>query len=140
MTVDLLFATLLIIMVAGSIITVVSSRMDAALQTEELSEARMIAENVSGAINRVYSGGTGHLINISLPENITDHPYSINVNSSGIYVTVGGMVGKACITPKKISNSYLLGESEIIMYEGSKYTIKNINGSDGYNWIVITGS
>ncbi len=139
MTVDLIFAILLIIIVAGSIITVVSDRIDTASQTEELSKARITADNIAEAINKVYSGGTGHSANISLQDNITGKKYSINVNASGVYVTVGGMTGKSYIIPKKISNSYLLDESQITMYCGSTYIIKNVNGSDGYNWIVITG-
>lgn len=140
MTVDLIFATLLVIVIAGSLITVVSDRMDAASQIEKVSKARMTADNVAEAINKVYSGGTGHSTTISLPSNITDKEYYINVNSSGIYVTVDGMIGKSYITPKKISNSYQLDESQINMHCGSTYTIQNVNGSDGYNWIVITWS
>ncbi|MEL7669327.1 hypothetical protein [Methanobacterium sp.] len=140
MTVDLIFATLLIIIVAGSIVTVVSNRMDTTSQTEELSKARMTADNVAEAINKVYSSGTGHSANISLPDDIKGEKYYINVNSSGVYVTVGGMTGKSYIIPKKVSNSYLVDESQIIMYCGSTYTIKNVNGSEGYSWIVITGS
>ena len=140
MTVDLIFATLLITIIAGSIITVVSDRMDTVSQTEELAKARMTADNVAEAINKVYSGGTGHWVNISLPTNITDESYYINVNSSGVYVTIDGMIGKSYITPKKFSDSYLLDESQITMHNGATYTIKNVNGSDGHNWIVITGS
>lgn len=140
MTIDLLFAMLLIIIVAGSIITIVSERADTASQTEELSKARMTADNVAEAINKVYSSGTGHSINVSLPDNITDKEYYIDVNSSGVYVKIGGMIGKAYITPKKISKSYHLDESKITMYNSSTYTIQNVNGSDGYNWIVITES
>ena len=140
MVVDLIFATLLIIIVAGSIITVVSDRIDTASQTEELSKARMTANNVAESINKVYSSGTGHFANISLANNITGKEYFMEVNSSGVYVTIGGMMGKAHITPKKISNSYRLDESQITMRCGSTYLIRNVNGSDGYNWIVITQS
>ena len=140
MAIDLLFAMLLIIIVAGSIITIVSERADTASQTEELSKARMTADNVAEAINKVYSSGTGHSINVSLPDNITDKEYYIDVNSSGVYVKIEGMIGKTYITPKKISKSYHLDESKITMYSGSTYTIRNVNGSDGYNWIVITES
>lgn len=140
MTVDLIFATLLIIILAGSIITVISDRMDTASQTEELGKARMIAENVAEAINKVYSGGTGHLQTISLSNNITNKNYYINVNSSGVYVTIDGMTGKAYTAPQKISASYLLDETQITMHNGANYTIKSVNSSDGYNWIVITSS
>lgn len=140
MAIDLLFAMLLIIIVAGSIITIVSERADAVSQTEELSKARMTADNVAEAINKVYSSGTSHSINVSLPNNITDKEYYIDVNSSGVYVKIDGMMGESYIIPKKISKSYHLDESKITMYSGSTYTIRNVNRSDGYNWIVITES
>jgi hypothetical protein len=136
-TVDLIFATLLIIIVAGSIITIASDRMDTASQTEELGKARITSENVAEAVNKVYSGGTGHSVTIKLPD-ITDKNYYITVNSSGVYVTLDGMIGKAYIAPKKISGSNLLQETQITMHNGASYTIKNVNGSNGYNWIVIT--
>ncbi len=139
-TVDLIFATLLIIIVAVSIITVVSDRINTASQVEELSKARITADNLSEVINSVYSSGTGHSVNVSLPNNITDKEYYIDVNSSGVYVKIGGMIGKAYIAPKKISKSYRLDESQITMYSGSTYIIQNVNGSDGYSWIVITES
>ncbi len=140
MTVDLMFATLLIVILSGSIITVISDRIDATSQTEELGKARMIAESVAEAINKAYSGGNGHLETISLANNIKDKNYYINVNSSGVYVTVGGMTGKSYIVPKKFSNSNLLDEAQITLHNGANYTIKNVNSSDGSNWIVITHS
>lgn len=138
--VDLIFATLLIIILAGSIITVISDRMDTVSQTEELGKARMTAENVAEAINKVYSGGTGHSASISLPDNIKDKKYYIKIDSSGVYVTVDGMIGKANIAPTKFSSSYPLHEAQIIMHNGANYTIENLNDSDGYNWILIRES
>jgi len=137
-TVDLIFATLLIIIVAGSIITIASGRMDTASQTEELGKARITSENIAEAVNKVYSGGTGHSATINLPDTINDKNYYITVNSSGVYVKVDGMIGKAYIAPKKISGSNSLQETQITMHNGANYTIKNVNGSDGYSWIMIT--
>lgn len=140
MTVDLIFATFLIIVVAGSIITIASDRIDTVSETGKVGNARMTAENIAGAINKVYSGGNGHSMTISLPADITGKKYYINVNSSGVYVNVDGMIGKAHITPKRISGSNLLHETQIIMHNGANYTIKNVNGSDGCSWILITES
>ena len=140
MTVDLIFATLLIIIIAGSIVTVISDRMNDVSQAEELTKARMTADNLAEAVNKVYSGGTGHSVTVKLPENITDKKYYVKVNSSGVYVIIEGMIGKAYVVPKKISNSYSLQETPVLMQGGATYEITNVNGSSGYNWIVITGS
>ena len=135
---ELLFATLLMIILIGSIITVIADRMDTASQTEELGKARMTAESVAEAVNKVYSGGTGHSIIINLPSTIANKNYVINVNSTGVYISIDGMIGKAYIVPKDISNSYLLSNSNLILQNGNSYDIKNVNDSSGHNWVVIT--
>ena len=95
------------------------------------------AENVAEAINKVYSGGTGHEITVSLPQNINGKDYNIIVNSTGVYISIDGMMGKAYTVPKGISNSYSLTNSKVIMQNNKQYVLKNINDSSGSNWVVI---
>jgi uncharacterized membrane protein YraQ (UPF0718 family) len=135
---DFIFATLLIVIVIGSLVTIIADRMNTASQTEELGKSRMTAESVAEAINKVYSGGTGHSATINLPSNIADKNYDIKVNSTGVYILIDGMIGKAYIVPKGISNSYSLSNSNVIMQNGHNYYIKNVNDSSRHNWVVIT--
>ncbi|MBI5680911.1 MAG: hypothetical protein HZC47_08465 [Methanobacterium sp.] len=137
-TSDLIFASILILMVIGSILTIITERLDAVSKTEETGKARMIAENVAEIINNVYSGGNGHSANISLPANITDKNYEIKINSSGVFVLIDGMIGKAYVAPNKFSSSDLFKETSICMHNNRKYLIKNVADEDGNNWIIIT--
>lgn len=134
---DLIFASILILMVIGSILTIVTERVDAVSKTEETGKARIIAENIAEAINKVYSGGNGHSANISLPANITDKNYEIKVNSSGVFVLIDGMIGKAHVAPKKFSNNDLFEEKNIYMHNNRKYSLKNVVDAHGNSWIVI---
>ena len=138
MTIDLIFASLLILIIIGGILSVVSERMDAVSSTDKLGNARMITENVAESINKVYSGGNGHTVTISLPANISNRNYYLMVNSSGIFVLIDGMVGKSFINPKKISYSDKLIESTVSMYGNRSYIIKNTEDFDGNSWIIIS--
>ena len=111
--------------------------MEAALITDELGNARMISEKVAESINKVYSNGNGHNIILDMPSNISNKKYEIKVNSSGVYIFIGGMVGKSYINPKKISKSNNFIEDNVWMHGNRRYLIKNIKSFDDNNWIVI---
>lgn len=134
MTAELIFATLLILVIAGSILTVINDRMDTVQITEEMGKARMQAENVAEAVNKVYAGGEGHSVTISLPQNISDQDYTISIGSDGVKIQIDGMTGKAYAAPKKV----LVDTSDNLMHSNQNYTITNVKESDGYHWIVIT--
>lgn len=137
-TIDLIFASLIILIIISGILSVVSLRMDTVSSTDELGNGRMIAENVAEAINKVYNGGNGHSVTINLPASISNKNYDIKVNSSGIFLLIGGMVGKSSINPKKISYSDKLIENTVLMHCNHNYIIKNVKDSDGNSWIVIS--
>jgi len=136
---ELILVTLLAILVVSSLIPLINNRMDAAAKTNELGNARMLAENVAELINKVYSGGNGHSITLCLPEDINGKNFSVIVNSTGTYVKIDGMVGKSFSVPYKISDSTKLENKEIEIFNGHNYTISNVEDSGGHNWIVITG-
>jgi len=135
---DLIFASIIILVIISSIISVASERIDAASTTDELGNARMIVEYVAGAINKVYNGGNGHAVTLSLPANISGESYDIRVNSSGVFILIDGDTGKSFISPKKISSSDRLIENTVSMKGNQNYTIRNVKGPDGNSWIVIS--
>lgn len=137
-TTDLIFVTIIVIVVVASIIPIIAERMGTVSETKELGTARMIAENVAEAINKVYSGGNGHMINITLPPDISDKPYHITVNSSGVFIELDGMIGKAYIVPGRISDMMPPSTREVVLYSNMNYTIQNVGDSSGYDWVVIT--
>jgi hypothetical protein len=136
-TVELIFASIILLVIIGGILSVASERMDSVSSTEELGKARMATESVAEAINKVYSGGNGHAVTLNLPATINKKEYNLKVNSSGVFILIDGNIGKSTINPKKISCTDELIQSNVIMHGDGKYLIKNVKGSDGNNWIVI---
>jgi len=137
-TTELIFASIIILVIVSSIISVASERIDAASSTDMHGNARMTAEYVAGAINKVYNGGDSHAVTLSLPSNISDKSYNIRVNSSGVFVLIDGKMGKSFINPKRISSSDKLIENAVSMRGNQSYIIKNVKGPDGNSWIVIS--
>lgn len=136
-TVELIFSSMVFIILIGCILSIVSERMDTVSSTDELGKARMTAENVAEAINKAYSGGNGHILTLNLPATINKKEYKLKVNSSGVFILIDGNIGKSQVNPNKFSYNDELIQSTVIMQGGHNYFIKNIKGSDGYNWIII---
>ncbi len=137
LSIDFLFSILMVIVVMGSLSTIVSDGMDMAKQSDELGNARMLAEYIAEAIDQTYSGGNGHGIRIVTPPQIGGKYYMVTVNSSGVFIKTGGRGGQAHLVPQKISGSLSLNSSDVILLPGKTYYILNKKGEDGYSWIVI---
>jgi len=135
---ELIFVTLLVIIVISSLIPLVNDRINTASQTNELGNARILAENVAETVNKVYAGGNGHSITVNMPENIEGKSFVVVVNSTGAYVKIDGMIGKSFTAPHKISGSMALKNEEVTLLKNHNYTIRNVEDSKSYSWIVIT--
>jgi len=80
---ELLFVSLIFLILAGSLVSLIDSNMGR-IQTGELAEVRMTGERIAGTINTVYTNGPGYSINLDLRGNVN---YTAEVNSTG-YVTM----------------------------------------------------
>lgn len=118
-TVDLLFATLIFLIIVVGFVNLISSEMDKT-QAGELGKARMLGERIAEAINTVYINGRGYSVNLTLP---SDFNFTAYVNSAG-YVTVTYKGNNTTIN--LISKSNL---TNVTMTTGQRYQVKNNNGT-----------
>ena len=136
-SIDFILSVFLFFVIATSILNVITERVETVKETEKLADARNLAEEIARMIDLVYYGGKGHSIKITLPQKVGDNNYKVKVNSSGVYIMVDGMMGKANIIPKKLVNSEPPSYSQITLLPGRSYTICNMEDKNGGNWIVI---
>ncbi|MDI9624431.1 MAG: hypothetical protein QFX38_06055 [Methanothermobacter sp.] len=114
---DLLFATLMVIIIIASMVSLVDSELSKT-QTGEFGKARMVGERVAEAVNTVYINGPGYEVNLTLPNGT----YTINVTNGTIKIYHGSYVVSLNIVPK----------TDIIpanLSAGSSYNLKNDNGT-----------
>lgn len=115
---ELIFVTLIFVIIAGSFISLVSSGMDNT-QTADLGQARMIGERIAGTINMVYRNGDGYSANLTLPD---DFDYKVHVYSTG---NMSVVYNSKNINIKLIPTTLQSFE----MNEGTTYQVKNDNGT-----------
>jgi hypothetical protein len=118
-TVDLIFATLIAVIIIGSMATLVSTEINQST-SGDFGNARMVGEKVAQAINTAYINGDGYAVNVTLPNQIA---YSIVVNNTG-YLTVIFNSQSARIKVLPQTNI-----TAITMTSGNRYAITNKNGT-----------
>jgi len=118
-TADLLFATLIFLIIAVGFVNMISSEMTKT-NTSELGKARMLGERIAETINTVYINGNGYAINITLP---TDYAFTARVDNTTrtLIITYNGKTTNMTLIPTSISN--------VNMTTGQRYIIKNQNGT-----------
>lgn len=112
---DLLFATLIAVLIIVGMVGLVESELSKT-QIGELGKARMVGERVAEAINTVYVNGPGYEVNLTLPSGA----YTINVNNRMITVNYGNYKINLTIIPKT-------GVTTADLSAGS-YNLRNDNG------------
>jgi hypothetical protein len=134
-TIDFMIAFMIIILTIPSIIAIISDRIDTANSIREVTEARILVENIAGKVEMVYSGGLGCSYTFKMPPKIGNNPYYLKINSSGVYIRYKNNIGMAFITPMKISMAGY--HSNIILEPDRTYNISNIKYGNNYNEIDI---
>lgn len=139
LSIDLLLTTFVLLLIITSTCELIYERFDMLEESQELVEARSLAEKVAGPIDQVYAAGDGHSIKIKMPAQIgKDSNYKVIVDSSGVLVDLEGRLGLAYIIPEKFSaSSDKLESSTITLYPNKDYVIINKKKKNGDNWIVI---
>lgn len=135
-SIDLIAAFLIILVTIPSIIAIIEERVDTAYRVQEITEAKLLSENIAERIEMVYSGGNGCSITYKMPSTIVNNPYKVHVNSSGVFIKFDNKMGSAFISPVKISNNPRY-DYNVIMEANRTYNISNIKNEFNQDCIII---
>lgn len=120
-TADLLFATLIAIVIMASMVATISNETSKS-QSGDLGNVRIISEKVAESVNIVYTNGPGYALNLTLTNVSTTSNYTITVDNDGVLANFTGKTIKINIIPKT-------NVSTVTLNQGQKYMVQNINGS-----------
>ncbi len=134
-TIDFIIASTIIFLTIPSIVAIIGDRLDTVEMTRELAEGRILAENIAGTIQIVYSGGEGCSYVYRMPGSISKKPYKLTVNSSGVYIRFKNNIGKAFITSIPITNGKYV--SNILLEPNKAYNFSNIKNKHNYTEIQV---
>lgn len=129
-SVELLFITLIFLIIMAGILTLISSEMNQT-QTGELGKARVLGEKMAGAINAVNVAGSGYSANFTIPVNVTDPPSTIIINNAtkSVDLIYNGNKISIKVIPNNLTtfNTTTSTTTDIII------TIKNQNGNINFS-------
>jgi len=81
-SVDALLALFLLLTVSLALVNTYQAREDVASWIGARGEAKMVGEELAGAINTVYANGPDFEIRLNLSENVGGNPYRITFDNS----------------------------------------------------------
>jgi hypothetical protein len=119
---DLIFATLLLLMVIASALSIISTGMDSAENTE-FSKAKVLADSVARTINTAYTNGDGNYIIFNFDNSSSDFNYLVYVTNTGVNVEYKSKNASSSIIP----SNYLSSNSTVI-HPGESYNVSNSGG------------
>lgn len=121
---DILFATLLLIMVIAAAVNIISTGIDTA-QNAQFSKAKVLADSLASTINAVYSDGDGTYNVFNFPNNTSNFTYTaVYVTNYGVDVQYNGKNSNSSIIPQNNLN-----RNNTVMYPGDVYNISNAGGT-----------
>ncbi|MGF7117492.1 hypothetical protein [Methanobacterium oryzae] len=121
-SVDLIFATLILIILASSVVNGVSNNIDVA-QNAEIAKAKVLSDSMARSINSVYSSGEGQCLVVDLPG---DFNYTLTVSNSNSSSLVSVFYKDKTIISYIIPNGSNIQQTN--MYPNETYNITNNNG------------
>ncbi len=125
-TAELLFVTLIILVIMTGMLSLISGEMDKT-QTGNLGQVRAESEIIAEAINTAYINGNGYTINLDLPKYDKNDSiqFTAVTTSKGttnfLTINYGTQSFDIQLIPKKVE-SYTMDSEQ-------KYQIKNDNGT-----------
>lgn len=114
---------------------IIRNRIDTANSVHEISDAKVLTENVAEIFEIVYSGGRGCSIIFKMPATISSKHYNFTVNSTGVYVRFMSKIATAYITPMRITNRKY--GSNVVLEPNKTYNISNIKDEHDHINIII---
>ena len=98
-TADLLFATLIAIVIMGSLVSSINNEISKS-QSGDLGNIRVIGEKVAESVNIVYTNGNGYNMNLTLTNVTNSSNYTISVDNNGVKVNYNGKIINISTIPK----------------------------------------
>lgn len=134
-SIDFMIAFMIIILTIPSLTATISDRIDTVNSVREITEAKILEENVAGIIEMVYSGGLGCSYTLKMPSKIGTKSYCLKIDPSCVHVMFMNNIGTTFMTPIKVTDGKYY--SNILLEPNISYNISNIKFEDNYNGIII---
>ena len=140
MNIELLFCTLIIILLLIATLPIIEEDLNSNMEIEENSEGRFLLNHIANSINEVNSKEYGFNKKIQLPQSMDGNHYSILVNNHEAIIEFNNKKGKSNINPIRLvdNNNHTL--DSVQLYNGRTYLIEKIVVNDNKTHIINQSS
>ena len=137
---ELLFCTLIIILILISFFPMIEENLNSSLQIDENTEARLLLNKISNSINQVNSQEYGFNKRIKLPNSINNNYYTILINKNEVILEFDNKKGKTSINAINLVNSNNQTIESVQLFNGGTYLIKKTLINDNRSHIINQSS
>lgn len=135
-SIDFIFASLMILIIIPSVVSIAEVRMGTAESVEQIVIARTLTENIAETIDTVYSGGEGCYIILQMPPKIADNNYTLTVHPTEVVIVFNGKMGSSHHNQIRLYDNYGRYRSKFPLEPGGYYNISNVKIDDA-NVLII---
>lgn len=132
--IELLFCTLIIILLLIAILPMIDLNIDSSMQINENSQGRFLLNHVSNSINEVNSKEYGFNKRLCMPDSINGNHYSVLVNGNEVILEFNKKKGKSNINPIRLVDHNNKTIESVQLFNGRSYLIKKslVNNNDSH--------
>ena len=124
--IEILISLMFLIIIFSLLLSLSITEFTAIDETQNRKESRIITNDISEIINKVYQNENGYSIQYKLPSKINKETYILKINNTGVYINSHYQLTYSNLLP-----NHILKQNNYYLDAGNVYTFtKNNNGVD----------
>ncbi len=138
--IELLFCTIIIIMILIINIPFLEHSLDSSKELNENSNGRILLESLSNSINQVNSNKIGYSKKIKLPQTINGHYYTVLIHNNEVILEFNNKKARSNIQQINIVDSENQSLDNVQLFNGRTYIIKKTLANNNQSNIINQSS
>ena len=138
--IELLFCTIIIIMILIINIPFLEHSLDSSKELNENSNGRILLERLSNSINQVNSNKIGYSKKIKLPQTINRYYYTVLIHNNEVILEFNNKKARSNIQQINIVDSENQSLDNVQLFNGRTYIIKKTLANNNQSNIINQSS
>ena len=123
--IEILISLMFLIIIFSLLLSLSITEFTAIDETQNRKESRIITNDISEIINKVYQNENGYSIQYKLPSKINKETYILKINNTGVYINSHYQLTYSNLLPNHIlkQNNYQLDAGNVYTFTKNNNTV-----------------
>ncbi len=123
--IEILISLMFLIIIFSLLLSLSITEFTAIDETQNRKESRIITNDISEIINKVYQNENGYSIQYKLPSKINKETYILKINNTGVYINSHYQLTYSNLLPNHIlkQNNYYLDAGNVYTFTKNNNTV-----------------